>query len=182
MIIISEVALHFRAGSVCARFVMLHCWIFPHNGSEQIGGVRAGARPQVHFSKRRQSCLILSSHGNQQLWCTWPTYVLYVHKHVLTICYCRCVQQLAGTWSGCWVSLSDKTNRGVKSCFHSFWEAVTESSQQRLCHFDTCSYSVFTIETGNSIISIMLTYNVWQDGNTCNYKCITVGSDEKNWI
>lgn len=86
------------------------------------------------ISPRLQSCLIPSFHGNQRMWHTWPTYVLYVHKHGLAICYRRFVRQLAETLSDCCMSLSDivRTNRGARSRFHNFWEAVNELCQQRL--------------------------------------------------
>lgn len=106
-------------------------------------GARAKAWPQVDFSERLQSCLIPSSHGNRRLWCTWPTYVLYVHKHAGTICY----------WSfftlGCqdveW--LLNETIRDCKNKLQSqellllFWEAVNEFCQQKLSHIETSSLS-----------------------------------------
>ena len=97
-------------------------------------GARVVAWPQVDFSERLQSCLIPSSHGNRRLWCTWPTYVLYVHKHTLTICYCCFVHRLVGTLSDCQMSLWEitRTNREARSCFHHFWEAVNALRQQWL--------------------------------------------------
>lgn len=50
-------------------------------------------RPKVDFSKRLCSYLRLSSHGNQWQWYTWPTYVLYVHKHEPAVCKCQPVRR-----------------------------------------------------------------------------------------
>lgn len=104
------------------------------NCREGMRGARAAAWPQVDFSGRLQTCLIRSSHGNRWQWCTWPTYVLYVHKHTLTICYCHFVQQLAGNSGGCRTSLTEmaRTNRGAGGCVHCHRQAVNELSQQRL--------------------------------------------------
>lgn len=130
------------ADSLWACFNFLHR-IFPHNLRVNPKGLTAergweGARvvawPQVDFSERLQSCLIPSSHGNRRLWCTWPTYVLYVHKHTLTICYCCFVHRLVGTLSDCQMSLWEitRTIREARSCFHHFWEAVNALRQQWL--------------------------------------------------
>lgn len=129
------------AVSQCFDDVNFLWWTFQHNLRDNPKGLTAErgwevweAWPQVDFSERLQSCLIPSSHGNRRLWCTWPTYVLYVHKHALTICYCLFVHRLAGTLSGCRMSLPKiaRTNRGARSRFHRFWGAVNELCQQRL--------------------------------------------------
>lgn len=103
----------------------------PHNLWDKPKGLTAPRgwevreQPLGHKSISPRDCIHVwypvpmetSDHG-----CTWPTYVQYIHKRALNICYCHCVQRLVRTLSGCWMSLSEMTRtiRGTRRLLSPF--------------------------------------------------------------
>jgi len=109
-------------------------FIFPHNMSNNLKELTAercksGSLSTSRFLGETVPLFEASSHGNREPWRTWPTYVLYVHKHVAIVCYC----QSACRGTGCWMGLSVIVRTAVPWAAFSGFEKLSMSCVNSGC-------------------------------------------------